>query len=151
MIVGTAGHIDHGKTALVKALTGVDADRLAEEKPFTWFESNMIYTVPPPYGGMGRRTYPGFVQLYSFMSMNLGSHLMSHYEMFKHLTVGDEQSAQATKNFYDEYRSVCDMTAEFYLQTIDLVFQAHALPSGTPATHPQARQAAADLAGRPAT
>ncbi|RTL22758.1 MAG: polyhydroxyalkanoate depolymerase, partial [Sphingomonadaceae bacterium] len=65
-----------------------------------------------------------------FMSMNLGNHMMSHWEMFKHLVQGDGESAQATKNFYEEYRAVCDMTAEFYLQTVDLVFQTHALPRG---------------------
>jgi poly(3-hydroxybutyrate) depolymerase len=64
------------------------------------------------------------------MSMNLGNHLMSHWEMFKHLVQGDEEEAEATKAFYDEYLSVCDMTAEFYLQTVDLVFQGHALPRG---------------------
>jgi poly(3-hydroxybutyrate) depolymerase len=83
------------------------------------------------YRGAGRRVYPGFMQLAGFMSMNLGNHLMSHYEMFKHLTAGDEESAQATKDFYDEYRSVADMTAEFYLQTVEVVFQDHALPNGT--------------------
>src|SRR5947209_1373943 len=64
------------------------------------------------------------------MTMNLGSHLVSHWEMFKHLVVGDEEGADATRNFYDEYRSVCDMTAEFYLQTVDVVFQRHLLPEG---------------------
>ena len=63
--------------------------------------------------------------------MNLGNHLMSHWEMFKHLVAGDGESADATKDFYEEYRSVCDMTAEFYLETVDLVFQTHALPNGT--------------------
>ena len=71
------------------------------------------------------------MQLAGFMTMNLGNHMMSHYEMFKHLTIGDQDSAQATKDFYDEYRSVCDMTAEFYLQTVQEVFQDHALPNGT--------------------
>jgi poly(3-hydroxybutyrate) depolymerase len=64
------------------------------------------------------------------MAMNLGNHLMSHWEMFKHLVEGDDESADATKSFYDEYRAVCDMTAEFYLQTIDEVFQRHLLPKG---------------------
>ena len=64
------------------------------------------------------------------MTMNLGSHLISHWEMFKHLVVGDEEGAEPTQQFYDEYRSVCDMTAEFYLQTVDVVFQRHALPKG---------------------
>ncbi len=103
---------------------------LATERPHAWFEQNVIATVPTMYPGAGRRVYPGFLQLTGFMSMNLGNHMMSHWEMFKHLVEGDGESATATKEFYDEYRSVSDMTAEFYLQTIDLVFQRHALPRG---------------------
>ncbi|MBB3346627.1 polyhydroxyalkanoate depolymerase [Sphingomonas sp. BK069] len=103
---------------------------LATERPFAWFEQNVIATVPMLYPGAGRRVYPGFLQLGGFMTMNLGNHMMSHYELFKHLVTGDGESADATKRFYDEYRSVCDMTAEFYLQTIDTVFQTHALPRG---------------------
>ena len=103
---------------------------LATQRPFAWFENNVIATVPMIYPGAGRKVYPGFLQLAGFMTMNLGSHLISHWEMFKHLVVGDEESAAATQKFYDEYRSVCDMTAEFYLQTIDVVFQQHALPKG---------------------
>src|SRR3546814_2071627 len=64
------------------------------------------------------------------MTMNLGSHLTSHWEMFKHLVEGDDESAEATKEFYEEYHSVCDMTEEFYLQTVDVVFQRHLLPKG---------------------
>jgi poly(3-hydroxybutyrate) depolymerase len=104
---------------------------LATERPHSWFEQNVIATVPTMYPGGGRRVYPGFLQLTGFMSMNLGNHMMSHWEMFKHLVAGDGESADATKHFYDEYRSVCDMTAEYYLQTIDTVFQSHALPRGT--------------------
>ena len=103
---------------------------LATERPFAWFENNVIATVPLAYAGAGREVYPGFLQLTGFMSMNLGNHMKSHWEMFKHLVAGDGESAQATKDFYDEYRSVCDMTAEFYLQTIDVVFQNHKLPKG---------------------
>ena len=103
---------------------------LATERPFSWFQQNVIATVPMIYPGAGRKVYPGFLQLAGFMTMNLGSHLVSHWEMFKHLVVGDEESADATRAFYDEYRSVADMTAEFYLQTIDVVFQTHALPKG---------------------
>jgi poly(3-hydroxybutyrate) depolymerase len=103
---------------------------LATQRPHAWFEQNAIATVPMTYAGAGRQVYPGFLQLAGFMSMNLGSHLISHWEMFKHLVQGDEESAEATKAFYDEYRSVCDMTAEFYLQTVDVVFQDHALPKG---------------------
>ncbi|HEX6073499.1 MAG TPA: polyhydroxyalkanoate depolymerase [Sphingomicrobium sp.] len=103
---------------------------LATQRPFGWFENNVIATVPMIYPGSGRKVYPGFLQLAGFMTMNLGSHLISHWEMFKHLVVGDEEGADATRKFYDEYRSVCDMTAEFYLQTVDVVFQRHLLPKG---------------------
>jgi poly(3-hydroxybutyrate) depolymerase len=103
---------------------------LATQRPFGWFEQNVIATVPMLYPGAGRHVYPGFLQLAGFMAMNLGDHLVSHWEMFKHLVQGDEESAHATQRFYDEYRSVCDMTAEFYLQTVDVVFQRHLLPKG---------------------
>jgi poly(3-hydroxybutyrate) depolymerase len=97
---------------------------------FDWFESNVIATVPLHYPGAGRKVYPGFLQLAGFLSMNLQTHLQSHWQMFKHLVTGDEDGADATKAFYEEYRSVADMTAEFYLQTIDNVFQRHTLPKG---------------------
>jgi len=103
---------------------------LATQRPFAWFEQNVVATVPMIYPGAGRKVYPGFLQLAGFMTMNLGSHLVSHWEMFKHLVVGDDESAASTQKFYDEYRSVCDMTAEFYLQTVDVVFQQHLLPKG---------------------
>ncbi|MEP0392855.1 MAG: polyhydroxyalkanoate depolymerase [Erythrobacter sp.] len=103
----------------------------AMNRPIEWFRQSVIATVPMQYRGAGRKVYPGFMQLSAFMSMNLQNHMMSHYEMFKHLTAGDEASAQATKNFYDEYRAVCDMTAEFYLQTVEEVFQKHSIPNGT--------------------
>lgn len=103
---------------------------LATERPHAWFAQNVIATVPATYPGAGRRVYPGFLQLAGFMTMNLGNHMISHWEMFKHLVKGDDESAESTMRFYDEYRAVCDMTAEFYLQTIDVVFQAHSLPKG---------------------
>lgn len=103
---------------------------MAMQRPHEWFQQNVIATVPFQYAGSGRKVYPGFLQLAGFMSMNLGNHMMSHYAMFKHLVSGDGESAEATKEFYDEYRAVCDMTAEFYLQTVDVVFQTHALPKG---------------------
>ena len=103
---------------------------LATERPHSWFKQNVIATVPATYPGAGRTVYPGFLQLAGFMTMNLGNHMNSHWEMFKHLVKGDDESADATMRFYDEYRSVCDMTSEFYLQTIDVVFQSHALPKG---------------------
>ena len=102
---------------------------MAMKRPLSWFRQNVIATVPAQYPGAGRRVYPGFMQLASFMSMNLGGHILSHYEMYKHLVAGDDESAQQTKDFYDEYRSVCDMTAEFYLQTVEEVFQEHSLPN----------------------
>ncbi|PWG02185.1 polyhydroxyalkanoate depolymerase [Sphingosinicella humi] len=111
-----------------KAPTVVDT--LATERPLAWFQRNVIATVPYSYPGAGRHVYPGFLQLAGFMTMNLGSHLTSHWEMFKHLVEGDDESAEATKEFYEEYRSVCDMTEEFYLQTVDMVFQRHLLPKG---------------------
>jgi poly(3-hydroxybutyrate) depolymerase len=103
---------------------------LATERPHAWFQQNVICTVPAMHPGHGRKVYPGFLQLAGFMTMNLGSHLNSHWEMFKHLVDGDEEGADATRDFYAEYRSVCDMTAEFYLQTVDVVFQRHLLPKG---------------------
>lgn len=103
---------------------------VATQRPMAWFEQNVIHTVPVYYPGAGRRVYPGFLQLTGFMAMNLGNHLVSHWSMFKHLVEGDDESADSTKAFYDEYRSVCDMTEEFYLQTIDAVFQRHLLPKG---------------------
>src|SRR5262245_39101476 len=111
-----------------KAPTAVNT--LATERPHAWFQRNVIATVPMIYPGHGRQVYPGFLQLAGFMTMNLGNHLISHWEMFKHLVVGDDESADATREFYDEYLSVCDMTAEFYLQTVDVVFQRHLLPKG---------------------
>ena len=108
--------------------TSVNA--MAMDRPLSWFESNVIATVPMSYPGAGRKVYPGFLQLAGFLSMNLETHVMSHYEMFKHLTLGDHESAAGTKRFYDEYLSVCDMTAEFYLGTIEAVFQKHSLPRG---------------------
>ena len=102
----------------------------ATQRPYSWFEQNVIATVPWAYPGAGRKVYPGFLQLTGFMAMNWGNHLVSHWQMFRHLVDGDQESAEATKAFYDEYRSVCDMTSEFYLQTIDVVFQRHLLPRG---------------------
>ena len=107
-----------------------EVNTVATQRPHSWFEQNVIATVPFYYPGAGRQVYPGFLQLAGFMAMNLGNHLASHWGMFRHLVEGDEESADATKRFYEEYRSVCDMTAEFYLQTIEQVFQRHSLPKG---------------------
>lgn len=130
---------DHPNRPLTVTLMGGPVDTreaptavntLATERPYAWFEQNVIATIPATYPGAGRRVYPGFLQLAGFMTMNLGNHMMSHWELFKHLVAGDGESSQATMAFYDEYRAVCDMTAEFYLQTIRVVFQDHALPKG---------------------
>jgi poly(3-hydroxybutyrate) depolymerase len=111
-----------------KAPTAVNTT--ATQRPLAWFEQNVIATVPLTYAGGGRKVYPGFLQLTGFMAMNLGNHMMSHYRMYQQLVDGDGESADSTKAFYEEYRSVCDMTEEFYLQTIEDVFQKHKLPKG---------------------
>ena len=105
-------------------------NRLAEDKPFAWFQSTMIDTVPGPYPGMGRRVYPGFVQLASFMSMNAEKHEAAHRRYLKNLMAGDGDSAERHNEFYDEYLSALDLTEEFYLQTVDVVFQRYLLPKG---------------------
>ncbi|HEV7659204.1 MAG TPA: polyhydroxyalkanoate depolymerase [Allosphingosinicella sp.] len=107
-----------------------EVNTVATQRPHAWFKSNVIVTVPYLYPGAGRKVYPGFLQLAGFMAMNFGNHMVSHWGMFRHLVAGDGEGADATKDFYDEYRAVCDMTEEFYLQTIDVVFQRHALPRG---------------------
>ena len=105
-------------------------NQLAEEKPFAWFRSNMIHTVPFPYAGVGRRVYPGFVQLYAFMSMNEEKHVDAHRRYFDGLVQGDGDEVEKHEAFYDEYLSVLDLTEEFYLQTIEHVFQQYSLPRG---------------------
>jgi poly(3-hydroxybutyrate) depolymerase len=105
-------------------------NKMAQDQPFTWFQSNMIYTVPPPYVGAMRRVYPGFVQLYNFMSMNEAMHRDAHWQYFEHLVHHDGDEAAKHREFYDEYLSVLDLTEEFYLQTIDIVFQKYLLPKG---------------------
>ncbi|HSG35374.1 MAG TPA: polyhydroxyalkanoate depolymerase [Sphingomonadaceae bacterium] len=108
--------------------TGVND--VAVERPLSWFRNHVIATVPLAYPGAGRKVYPGFLQLAGFIAMNLGQHIMSHYNYFNHLIEGDQDSAAAHQAFYDEYLSVCDMTAEFYLQTVEEVFKKHSLPRG---------------------
>ena len=105
-------------------------NKLAEERPFTWFQRQMIYTVPAPYPGALRQVYPGFVQLYSFMQMNLQRHQEAHRQYFDDLVKGDGDQTDKHLEFYNEYLSVLDLTEEFYLQTIDIVFQQYLLPKG---------------------
>lgn len=101
---------------------------LAEQRPITWFEQNVISDVPFYYPGAHRRVYPGFIQLSGFMSMNLDRHVGSHLKFFQHLVQGSDESAEGHRKFYNEYLAVMDLTAEFYLQTVEIVFQKHLLP-----------------------
>jgi poly(3-hydroxybutyrate) depolymerase len=104
---------------------------LATSRPLAWFERTVIATVPARYPGAFRRVYPGFIQLAGFMTMNLDRHITAHVDLFQHLVRGDGDSAEATRSFYDEFMSVMDLPADFYLQTIKRVFQDQALPLGT--------------------
>jgi poly(3-hydroxybutyrate) depolymerase len=106
-------------------------NELAVSKPIEWFEQHLIARVPFRYDGAFRRVYPGFVQLAAFMSMNIDRHLKAHRELYDNLVKGEHAKAKATKDFYDEYFAVLDLTAEFYLETVRLVFQDYALPRGT--------------------
>ena len=103
---------------------------LAEKRGSRWFRDNCIYSVPYPYPGFGRKVYPGFLQLSGFMAMNMDRHVDAHLEMFNHLVKGDGESGEKQRDFYDEYLAVMDLTAEYYLQTIDVVFVEHQLPKG---------------------
>jgi poly(3-hydroxybutyrate) depolymerase len=111
--------------------TPTQVNDLATNKPFSWFENNVIYSVPPNYPGYGRRVYPGFLQHAGFVAMNPKRHAQSHWEFYLHLREGDNESAEEHRKFYDEYTAVLDMPAEYYLETIKTVFQDHALPLGT--------------------
>jgi poly(3-hydroxybutyrate) depolymerase len=103
---------------------------LAVDRGIDWFHSNVITKVPFPHPGFMRDVYPGFLQLQGFMSMNLDRHIEAHHNLFLHLVKGDGDSAQKHREFYDEYLAVMDLSAEFYLQTVDTVFIRHALPKG---------------------
>jgi poly(3-hydroxybutyrate) depolymerase len=111
-----------------KAPTKVN--QFSKEHPMEWFEANVITRVPMNYGGFMRRVYPGFLQLAGFMSMNFERHADAHLNLFKHITQGDGESAAQHRTFYNEYLSVADLSAEFYLQTIEEVFHKHSLPDG---------------------
>ncbi|GAB3760839.1 polyhydroxyalkanoate depolymerase [Ramlibacter monticola] len=106
-------------------------NNLAMNKSYEWFENNVIYRVPPGFPGEGRRVYPGFLQHSGFVAMNPDRHLLSHYDYFKHLIAGDDASAEAHRQFYDEYNAVLDMDADYYLDTIRVVFQEFSLVNGT--------------------
>ena len=128
------------KTPLSMTMMGgpIDARRsptsvnnLATNKSFEWFENNVIYRVPPNFPGAGRRVYPGFLQHTGFVAMNPDRHASSHYDYFKDLIKGDGASAEAHRKFYDEYNAVLDMDADYYLETINTVFQEFKLVNGT--------------------
>jgi poly(3-hydroxybutyrate) depolymerase len=103
---------------------------LAANKPLWWFESNLIHPVPANYPGHGRQVYPGFLQHGGFVAMNPERHFQSHWDFYQDLVKGDLDDAQAHRRFYDEYNAVLDMPAEYYLETVRVVFQEHLLPRG---------------------
>jgi len=105
-------------------------NNLAAERPLSWFRSNVISTVPFPNRGFMREVYPGFIQLTGFMTMNLDRHLNAHRDLFNNLVKGDGDSVRQHRAFYEEYMAVMDLPAEFYLQTVEEVFQRHSLPDG---------------------
>ncbi len=105
-------------------------NKLAMTKPIEWFEKNLISTVPWRHGGGGRRVYPGFVQLSAFMSMNKDRHVNAFKEYYQHLVDDEFDKAEITRTFYEEYMAVADLSADFYIETVDLVFQKYALPKG---------------------
>ncbi|MEO8806056.1 MAG: polyhydroxyalkanoate depolymerase [Burkholderiaceae bacterium] len=105
-------------------------NKLAMTKPIGWFEKNLISSVPWRHGGGGRRVYPGFVQLSAFMSMNKDRHVNAFKEYYQHLVDDEFDKAEITRTFYEEYMAVADLSADFYIETVDLVFQKYALPKG---------------------
>ena len=105
-------------------------NELATSKPIEWFEKNLIAEVPARFPGAGRKVYPGFLQLTAFMAMNIERHRKAHLDLYEALAKGDAAKAAATKTFYDEYFAVLDLTAEFYLETVAIVFQEALLAQG---------------------
>lgn len=105
-------------------------NKVAQERGLEWFKRNCVVRVPMVYPGAFRQVYPGFMQLSGFMAMNLDKHIGAHHDMYRHLVKGDGDSAEKHREFYDEYMAVMDLTAEFYLQTVDVVFCKHLLPKG---------------------
>ncbi len=112
-------------------INATEVNKLAEGRSIDWFRNNVIMRVPFPNPGVMREVYPGFLQLSGFMSMNLDRHMTAHSDFFQHLVVGDGDSAEKHEAFYDEYLAVMDLTAEYYLQTVETVFIRHDLPKGT--------------------
>jgi poly(3-hydroxybutyrate) depolymerase len=130
---------NHGPAPRTMVMMGgpIDARRsptavnnLARRKPYSWFERHVIERVPPKYPGYMRRVYPGFLQHLGFVAMNPDRHLVAHWDYYHKLVLGDGESAEAHRRFYDEYNAVLDMPAEYYLDTVKTVFQDYALPRG---------------------
>ncbi len=107
-----------------------EVNKLAQKRGINWFKKHCIARVPFPHPGIMREVYPGYLQLSGFMAMNLDRHVTAHWDMFNHLVANDGDSAEKHRDFYDEYMAVMDLTAEFYLQTVDVVFVKHSLPKG---------------------
>jgi poly(3-hydroxybutyrate) depolymerase len=105
-----------------------EVNELARSRSLDWFERNVITRVPFPHAGAMRNVYPGFIQLSGFMTMNLDRHVEAHWDLYQHLVEGDCDSVQQHRKFYEEYLAVMDLPAEFYLQTVETVFQEHMLP-----------------------
>jgi len=119
------------------AANPTEVNRFAESHSLGWFESTVITPVPERFPGACRLVYPGFLQLVGFLSMNLDRHVSAHWDMFRHLVKGEGESAAATAAFYDEYTSVMDLPAEFYLETMERVFHRHDLMHGSFEVHGQ--------------
>jgi poly(3-hydroxybutyrate) depolymerase len=107
-----------------------EVNKLAQSRDIDWFEHNVISRVPLPHAGAMREVYPGFIQLSGFMTMNMDRHVEAHWGLYQHLVEGDCDSVQQHRKFYEEYLAVMDLPAEFYLQTVETVFQQHLLPDG---------------------
>jgi|BEDMetMinimDraft_2_1075160.scaffolds.fasta_scaffold01458_2 poly(3-hydroxybutyrate) depolymerase len=138
-LVATAAMAEDGHFATPRTLTlmagpidtRINPTRVndfAKSRPLSWFEHNLIARVPWRHRGAGRRVYPGFVQLLSFILMNLDRHIAAHWRQWRNIALGDLAAAEAHRRFYSEYLAVMDLTAEFYLETLHIVFQEHLLP-----------------------
>ncbi|HUY03688.1 MAG TPA: polyhydroxyalkanoate depolymerase, partial [Rhodocyclaceae bacterium] len=133
-----AAHDDPAQPASMTLMGGpidtrraqTEVNRYAKERSLRWFETQVIGRVPLRYPGYARRVYPGFLQHAGFVAMNQDRHLKAHSDFYHHLIEGDGDSADAHRKFYDEYNAVMDMPAEYYLETIEMVFQKHSLPRG---------------------
>jgi poly(3-hydroxybutyrate) depolymerase len=106
-------------------------NKMADGKNVEWFRNTAIMKVAGPHAGFGRQVYPGFMQLGGFLSMNMDRHLKAHRDLYQDLVAGEEEAAERHSDFYDEYMAVMDLTAEFYLQTVERVFICHDFPNGT--------------------